>query len=95
VFGWNLSSGYREKTPDFELSMKASHKVSDTVSIGAEYYTGLGTTAKILPHNEQDNTLYAAIDVETKKWGLNFGVGHGLTHAADKTTVKMILGFQF
>ena len=95
VFGWNLSGGYREKTPEFGLSTKLSHKVTDTVSVGAEYYTGLGTTAKLLPHNEQDNTLYAAIDVETKAWGLNFGIGRGLTSAADKVTVKAILGFQF
>jgi hypothetical protein len=95
VFGWNLSSGYREKTPDLGLSMKASHKISDTVSLGAEYYSALGTTAKILPHSEQDNSVYAAIDVDTKKWELNFGIGHGLTHATDKLAVKVILGFPF
>ena len=95
VFGWNLSNGYREKTPEFGLSMKASHKVAGSVSLGAEYYTALGTTAHILPHGEQDNTLYATIDVESKKWSLNFGVGHGLTQATDKTTVKAILGFRF
>ena len=95
VFGWNLSRGYREKTPDFGLSTKISHKITGEVSIGAEYYSGLGTTAKLLPHSEQDNTLYAAIDVETKAWGLYFGLGRGLTTAADKLTVKAILGFQF
>ena len=95
VFGWDLSSGYRERTPEFGLSMKLSHKVAGTVSVGAEYYTGLGTTAKILPHSEQNNRLYAAIDVETKAWELNFGIGRGLTPAADKLTVKAILGFQF
>ena len=92
---WNLSRGYREKTPDFGLSTKISHKITGEVSIGAEYYSGLGTTSKLLPHSEQDNTLYAAIDVETKAWGLNFGLGRGLTTAADKLTVKAILGFQF
>ena len=95
VFGWHLSSGYRESSPEFGLSTKLSHKVTDTVSVGAEYYTGLGTTAKLLPHNEQDNTIYATIDVETKAWGFNFGVGRGITNAADKVTVKAILGFQF
>ena len=51
VFGWNLSSGYRSGTPDLSLGVKATRKVSEKVSIGAEYYSELGTTSRILQCN--------------------------------------------
>jgi hypothetical protein len=95
VFGWDLSPGFREKTPDFAVSMKASRRIAEGLSVGAEYYSGLGRLNKFLPQGEQDNTLYAAIDYEAKSWSLNFGAGRGLTDATDKTTVKAIIGFQF
>ena len=91
VFGWDLSPGYRRGTPEFSLSFKAARKVTEAIAIGGEYYSGLGTTSRILPLASQDNTLYAVVDVELKKgWGLNFGVGRGLTGSADRYTVKAV-----
>jgi hypothetical protein len=95
VFGWDLSDGLRRGTPDFALGFKASRKVTEAIAVGAEYFSELGTTARILPLAEQGNTLYAAVDVDMKKWSLNLGVGRGLTGTADKYTVKAILGFAF
>jgi hypothetical protein len=95
VFGWDLSPGFREKTPDFGLSMKVSRRVAEGLSVGAEYYSGIGKLNNILPQGEQDNSLYAAIDYEAKGWNLNLGAGRGLTDAADRTTIKAIVGFQF
>src|SRR5439155_18136236 len=95
IFGWNLSDGLREATPDFSLALKAARKVKEGLDVGLEYYSELGTTSHILPLSQQDNVLYAAIDLERKGWSLNFGVGRGLTSAADKVTVKAILGFGF
>jgi hypothetical protein len=95
IFGWNLSDGLRSKTADVSLALKASRKVSDNLALGAEYYSDLGTTARLLGVPDQGHTLYAVMDLEMKKWSLNFGVGHGLTDAADKWTVKTIVGFSF
>jgi hypothetical protein len=95
VFGWNLSNGMASATPDVGLAFKASHNASERVALGIEYYSGLGTTKHILPFNEQDTTLYAVIDADMKTWTLNFGVGRGLTSAADTWTVKAIFGFSF
>jgi hypothetical protein len=95
VFGWNLSKGYRNSAPDFSLQSKATRKVSATVALGAEYYSELGTTSRLLPASEQSHTLFAVADIEFQGWSLNFGVGRGLTSAADRYTVKSILGFAF
>ena len=95
VFGWNLSSGYRARTPDFGLSFKASHEIAEGIAVGLEHYSELGTTRRLLPANEQGHTLYLALDVETKALAVNFGVGRGLNSVTDKWTVKAIFGFQF
>jgi hypothetical protein len=90
VFGWSLSPGYRSGAPDFSLGVKATHNVAEKVALGAEYYSELGTTSRILPLARQANTLYAVIDTAFKSLGINFGIGRGLTGAADKWTVKAI-----
>jgi hypothetical protein len=77
------------------LQFKATRKVSETVALGAEYYSELGTTSHLLPSSEQSHTLFAVADIEFRGWSLNFGVGRGLTSAADRYTVKSILGFAF
>lgn len=95
VFGWNLSPGYRSGTPDLALGVKATRNVADKIAFGVEYYSELGTTSRILPLREQANTLYAVVDAAIGSWGINFGVGRGLTGSADKWTVKAIFAIPF
>jgi hypothetical protein len=90
VFGWNLSPGFRSGTPDFSLGVKATRDVAEKVALGAEYYSEMGTTSRILPLARQANTLYAVIDIAFKSLGINFGIGRGLTGSTDKWTVKAI-----
>ena len=95
VFGWDLSSGYRGRSPDFSLSGKVARNISPHVAIGAELYCELGTLGRILPASQQANTLYAAVDVKAGGWDINLGLGRGLTSAADAYTVKAIFGLPF
>lgn len=94
IFGWGLSPGFRG-SPEFTLAWKAMLEVGGGFALGAEYYSETGTLSNRLPHEEQNNVLYAVLDLERKSWSLNFGVGHGLTAASDNWTVKAILGFPF
>jgi hypothetical protein len=94
IFEWNLSKGYRG-SPDVELAWKAVHRVAGPLTMGLEYYNGLGTLRDRLPGAEQDRTLYLVAEVESKSWSLNFGVGHGLNGASDNVTVKAIVGIPF
>jgi hypothetical protein len=95
VFGWDLSPGFRSGTPDFSLGVKATHDIADKVAVGAEYYSEMGKLSHILPLREQANTLFAVIDAQLKSFGIDFGVGRGLTGAADKWTIKAIFAIPF
>ncbi len=90
VFGWDLSRGYRAGGPDFSLGVKATREVAEKLSIGAEYYSEMGKAAHILAIRDQANSLFVVVDTQLKSIGINFGVGRGLTGAADKWTVKAI-----
>lgn len=76
--------------PGFNPSVKVSRRIAQGISIGPEYYMELGPVGRTLPHEEQSHSLYIAIDVDRAPWVFNFGVGRGLTDAADRWTVKAI-----
>ncbi len=93
VFGWAMSDGLSQKTPDFSFGIKTSRDIAHGIAAGVEYYSDVGTTKKILPWNQQANTLFLALDVDMKPWVFNIGIGRGLTAAADRVTVKAIFEF--
>lgn len=94
IFEWGLSPGFRG-SPDVTLAFKAVHDVGSGFALGAEYYDDIGTLATRLPHDQQNRTLYAIMEVERKSWSLNLGVGRGLNAATDRWTLKAIVGFSF
>jgi hypothetical protein len=94
VFGWSLSDGLRSGTADLSLGTKIARTVAHDVSVGIEYYADAGTTSRPTLR-DQAQTLYGAIDAEFGGWSINFGVGRGLTRAADRLTVKTIVGVPF
>jgi hypothetical protein len=95
VFGWNLSDGMRSRTADVALGAKLARTVARDVALGLEYYSGLGTTRRILPAGQQVNVLYAAVDARVGGYDINVGIGRGLTKGADDLTVKAIVGIPF
>ncbi|MBS0375749.1 MAG: hypothetical protein JSR73_14315 [Proteobacteria bacterium] len=90
VFAWALGEG-GHATPDFELGLKAARDVARGIALGAEYYAGLGPVDAIPGWAGQDHRLYATLDVDRAPWVFNFGVGYGLSAAADRWTVKLII----
>lgn len=95
IFGWSLSDGFRSGTPDFTLALKASRKVSASLGLGLEYYSEMGPLNRLLPANQQNNTLYLAFDYEGKPFAFNFGIGRGVSSAADPWTLKGIIEVPF
>ncbi len=91
MWDWNLSTGYLSFDADFTASFKVSHKVFEGLSAGVEYYGDLGRFAHIAAWEQQDQRLYAVIDVDMKPYVFNFGVGRGFTEQADAWTVKAII----
>ena len=96
VLGWDLSGGYRGRSPETGLSTKLARSVGASgFAVGLEHYAGLGTLAHTLPSGRQTSTLYAVVDYGGHGWDLNFGIGRGLTSGSDAVSVKAIIGFPF
>ena len=49
------------------------------------------TLAHIAPLEQEDQRLYAVVDVDMKPYVFNFGVGYGFTRQADAWTIKAII----
>ena len=73
----------------FHPSAKVARDVGGGTALGFEYYADLGRLSRFAPRDEQQHTLYFAIDTK----GLNFGIGRGLNNATDRWTLKAIFDF--
>ena len=90
MLGFELSDGQAGRRPDFSLGLKAARKVGEGLAAGLEAYSDTGPLGHRLPWQQQDNRLFLALDVDSKPWVFSFGVGLGLSNAADRWTVKAI-----
>ena len=91
IFAWVLKGANKGAAPEFEASVKVAREVSGGWSAGLEHYAGLGRWNRFLPRREQDHMLYFALDYAGKDFGLNLGVGGGLTPASDHFVVKAVV----
>lgn len=73
----------------FEPAAKVSRDIGHRTAFGFEYYGEFGRLSRFAPRAEQAHTLYAVLDTERA----NFGIGRGLSGAADRWTVKAIFSF--
>jgi hypothetical protein len=81
---------------EFAPAAKVSYDLTKVVSPGIEYYGGLGPIGNFAPSRQQQQQLYAVVDLNVDpSWEINFGVGFGLTPATDGLIIKMILGRRF
>jgi hypothetical protein len=91
VFDWNMSEGYRDIDPDFTASFKLTHKIVDGLFGGIEYYGDIGKLVHAAALEQQDQRLFAVIDVDMEPYVFNFGIGRGFTRQADEWTIKAII----
>lgn len=90
ILGFNLSDGMASDRPSFDLGLKAARTVAPGLAAGAELYLAPGALGRSLPWQQQDNRLFATLDVDRKPWVFNLGIGRALTDAADRWTLKAI-----
>jgi len=82
--------------PEFEPAAMALRKVANVVSLGFEYYAGLGPFSSFEPVRDEQHALYEAVNLLcVPRLELNFGVGEGLTRASDHLVLKTIVGYSF
>ena len=91
ILAWQLNGPERGGSPEFTPAFKLARAVAPGTALGVETYSDLGRLNEHLPHEAQAHTMFFTLDHEAKTWGLNFGVGRGLTSAADRWTIKAIV----
>ncbi len=69
-----------------------AYKLKEDLSVGIEYYTGLGPVDNLLPFEEEQHNIYGVVDFKIGRFEVNAGIGFGLTHASDPVMAKVIIG---
>jgi hypothetical protein len=78
---------------DFSPAAKISYDISNQVAGGIEYYADYGRLGNFYPLHEQQQQVFAAVDLNVSpKWEFNFGMGVGATAATDHLIFKCIVG---
>ena len=90
ILNMALSSSV-SRQPQFEPSLKLTHRVSQAARGGIEYYGEYGPLNHMLPGDQRAHTAYAVVDVETDDLDINFGIGRGYVNAADDWVMKAII----
>ena len=80
---------------DFTPAARLARKFDNDIYAGFEYYADLGEIGNFKPLSQQQHTLFAVTDFKLGVFGVNFGVGYGLTPASDRLVVKTIVGYAF
>ena len=84
-------SGALAGHPQLEPGAKATVFLGEQVSLGLEYYAGLGPLEAFLAVGNQSHQLFAVVDLAFPLFDLNAGVGRGWG-AAEPWEVKAIFG---
>jgi hypothetical protein len=80
---------------DFTPAARLARKLGPDLFVGLEYYADFGKIGDFKPLDQQQHTLFAVTDFKVGVFGVNFGVGYGLTPASDRWVVKTIIGYAF
>jgi len=76
----------------FAPAARFARKLTETLSIGIEYYSELGPLNGFVPFNEQQHNIYGVVDFKIGRFDVNAGIGYGLTPGSDRVIAKMIIG---
>jgi len=91
LHGLNVKQGFV-----FSPNVKASYNFTKLFAFGFEYYGSVGRLNSFFPYQQQQQQLFAAIDLDwSPDWEFNVGYGWGFTQATDNAIFKVILGYRF
>jgi hypothetical protein len=80
---------------DFTPAARLARKLGPDLYVGLEYYGDFGEIGNFARLADQQHTLFAVTDFKLGDFGVNFGVGYGLTPASDRWVIKTIVGYAF
>jgi hypothetical protein len=80
---------------DFTPAARVARKLGPDLFVGLEYYADFGQIGNFAKLADQQHTLFAVTDFKLGDFGVNLGVGYGLTPASDRFVIKTIVGYAF
>ena len=80
---------------DFTPAARVARKLGPDLFVGLEYYADFGEIGNFARFADQQHTLFAVTDFKLGDFGVNLGIGYGLTPASDRWVVKTIVGYAF
>lgn len=89
-FSWALSGDERQGTPEVGSSWKAAWRGMGEIQPGLEFYVDHGPLNRFAKARDQQQDLYATLDLNHRPWAFNVGLGRGLTPVSDRWTVKFV-----
>lgn len=75
---------------DFAPAARIACGLTDRFTVALEHYADFGPVEHFAPHSDRSQTLFAVLDYGNNAGGIEFGVGRGLTRAADGVVVKLM-----
>ncbi len=96
IVGVPLAGQGAKHGPEFEPAGVAVRKLKNVISVGLEYYAGLGPFSSFEPWRHQQQYVYEVVNLLcVEHFELNAGVGEGLTSASNRVVIKAIAGYSF
>ena len=90
IFDFQFSQPYTNQNPMFNFALRVSREITKDFSLGAEYYSNLGSLAYPVNLQTTGQTVFAVAYVDAGLVPFQFGIGRGLNSSSDSWTVKAI-----
>jgi len=81
---------------DFAPAERVAYNFSPVWAVAVEHYADFGQFADLDSVPNQSQTLFGVVDYKQEdQFNVEFGVGHGFTHASDDVVLKLMIGLDF
>jgi hypothetical protein len=88
--------GVEETEVELEPRARLAYEFGEEASLGLEYYGSLGPVFEREPGYEKHHQLFATVETEVAdKWEFGVGLGRGLNHASERTTLNVKIEYQW
>jgi hypothetical protein len=93
VLGKSLRGPNSAEPFEFTPNVNVGYDLTPKINIAAEYYGAAGTVRHLESFDNQEHTLFAAVNLDLgPQWEFNLGYGSALNSLSDKHILKMIFG---
>lgn len=91
IFDQALSQPLVHQGPVFATATRISRHVAPDWAVGSELYTNISQVTQPIVYPNMNNVVYAMVYFDGQPIAFQAGIGKGISHNADQTTLKAIL----